>query len=266
MSIFSENIRSNARVFMALLHRDLKMFKQKFRSVFIDSICVLLVEIVLFNNLLPHFGMPREIIAPAYLGSVVGFLFFLGYSQATRLVFDIEYDRFIDYHLSLPLSIYWLFTEYVTFLIIESLTITLPLVTLGIILLGDNFRMVTPNFGLFILMYLLMLIFFALLFAWISFHYNADFFYNHLWPRRLSPFFNVSAIFFSWKGIYTLSPTISYLLLANPITYLAEGLRATLLNKDDYLSIYLCFGVMIIFTLPLFFLLARSIKKRLDPV
>jgi hypothetical protein len=266
MSQSFQNRAQHLRIFFALLHRDLKMFKQTFRSRFIDSICVLIVEVLLFSNLLPYFGMPREFIAPLYLGAVVGFMFFLGFSQASLLVFDQQYDHFIDYHLTLPLPKRWLFAKYISFFMLESLTITLPLISLGIILLGTNFPMTNPNVWLFGFMYILMILFFTVFFTGTSFYYDADFFHDHIWPRRLSPLFNLSATFFTWKGIYLISPVIAYVLLANPITYLAEGLRATLLNQDDYLSIYLCFGVIAACMPPLFFLLAHGIKKRLDPV
>lgn len=257
---------THLRIFCALLHRDFKMFRQTFRRAFIDSLAILFVQLILFGGLLPHFGMPRSFIAPLYLGNVVGFMFHFGYSQAFLLIADLQYSRFIDYHLTLPLPKRWLFAKYITYFMIEAFVVTIPLVSLGIILLGEKFTTTNPSWGLFALMYFCMVFFFTTLFTWIGFHYDYAFFNEHIWPRRLSPLFNFCTVFFTWKSVYALSPAIAYLFLANPVTYVSEGLRAALLDQVHYLPFNLCLCVAFASIIIFIFLLSRAIKKRLDPV
>ncbi len=257
---------TNLRIFLALLHRDLLVLKQKWRGMIIDSVVPLVAQVILFGKLFPLLGMPASFIAPLYLGSITGFSFFFGFSLGLRIVFDIQYTRFIDYHMSLPLPKRWLFAQYVTYFMIETAAVTLPLILLGIILLGKSFTIVVTSWPLFFVSYILMLLFFGTFFLALSFHYDFDWFRENLWPRRLTPLFTLSANFFVWKSIYAFSPWISYLFLLNPVTYLAEGLRATLIGGDAFISPSICIPMTCIFITLAVLLLCVGIHKRLDPV
>ena len=113
---------NNIAIFLALLTRDLKVLKRRLNSLIIDGLILVSVTVLIFGYLLPLLGMPTTLIAPIFLGNSLSFfLASLGYNFATRMVYDLKFDRFIDYFLTLPLPKKWLFAYFITSFIIELL-------------------------------------------------------------------------------------------------------------------------------------------------
>lgn len=260
------NLVSNAHIFFSLLKRDLKIIKSKFLGIFIDNIIILAVTIILFGFLMPELGMPKELIAPIFIGNTVMTLFELGFSLGTKLVNDIKFNRFIDYQLCLPLSLTWLIAEYIVNFVIEACIFTLPLLALGIVLLGDKFIIYKTSWLAFSFMYPLVLVFFATLFLFFSFAYEYHWFFANIWARRLELLFTFGSVFIVWKRLYAFSKFWGTIFLLNPVTYATEGIRSTLIGGDNFLPFWICIiGVSIGIVINLF-LLFPSMKRKLDHI
>lgn len=124
-------------------------------------------------------GMSPALIGPLFIGNIVLVIFELGHGFSVKMINDVKFGRFIDYHFSLPLSSTWLLVQYITKFVIEAAVITLPILILGIILLSNKFVIVHTNWFAFVIMYLLMLIFLR------------HFFYTIVLPTAMSGFFPV---------------------------------------------------------------------------
>ena len=257
---------SNTRVFLVLLHRDLKVLKGRLVSMFFDNIMLLLANVAMFGYLLPLMGMSKTLIGPLFIGYVVMSFFEIGFSLAIKIVHDIKSSRFIDYQLSLPISATWLLAEYVANFAIEAIVVTLPILLLGILLLGDKFVIIKTNWLAFALMYLLVIVFFATLFLYYSFAYSYNWFRTNIWTRRLEPLFLFGTVFVIWKKLYAFSKFLGFIFLFNPVTYAAEGIRATLIGGNGFLPIWICMLGVIIGTVINWFLLVPAMQKRLDLV
>ncbi len=258
---------NNIRVFSALVHRDLKVLRSKLRSMLIDGAVLVAANVLIFGKLFPLIGMPSHFIAPLFLGNGIGMLLIsLGYSLGLKIVFDIQYNRFIDYHLTLPVSKTWLFLSYIVSFMIEAFVVAIPLVTLGVFLLRDAFETMNGNLFIFLGIFLLVLLFMTTFFLSFSFYYDADFYRDNLWSRRLMPLVCFSTMALTWNSIATFAPHTSKLFALNPLTHAVESLRASLIGGPEYLP--LAFSVMGILCWIVFncWLLARGIVKRLDPV
>lgn len=269
MSIIDyKSLIHNSKTAYAIFKRDLYVIRSRLRTIMIDSFIVLMVQVITFGYLFPLLGMPIIFIPPLYIGSIVSFIFFLSFGYGLRLVFDLKHNRFFEYHLILPLEKKWLFAAYLAAFVVETTTITLPIIIIGILLLGNHFILYTPAWILFAILYLLTMILFNLIFLTLSFRYEFDWFMQNVWPRRLTPLFCFSPIFFTWYSVYSFSPYCAYALLFNPITYVTEGLRAGLLAGSDYYYIPILPAIMVtgISSLLSMWLLSLGIKKRLDPV
>ncbi len=252
--------------YIALVHRDILVIRQRLRGAMIDAGIQLLVQVITFGALFPTMGVPKNLIAPLFVGSIVLQLQFLGMGFGLRTIFDIKYNRFIDYRLTLPLPKRWLFASYITYFCIEAAIISLPLFTFGIILLGTNFEMIAPNWWLFCIIYLLTLCLYGLLFLGMSMYYSFDWFMQNLWPRRLTFLLMLSPLFVVWFKVKQFSPWFARAMLISPLTYATEGLRATLIGGPEYISAYICipmlFGWIFLFSC----FASYGIRKRLDPV
>lgn len=257
----------NKTIFMALLARDIKVLKSRVHNVIIDGLILVSITVLVFGNLLPLLGMPISLIAPAFLGNSLSFfLASLGYNFALRMAYDLKYDRFISYFLTLPLPKCWLFSYYVISFMIESLIVSLPLVTLGIVALGKNFGPINGNIFVFFVVYLCSLLFWALFFLGSSFIYNFQWFKSHLWARRIMPLFIFSPAYFTFKTIQQILPLFHKFYFLNPLTYIIEGLRVSLLGNNDYLSLPICLMGILASLIFMLIRLRRGIYKQLDPV
>ncbi len=256
----------NARVFFALLRRDMKVFTSTLRGTLIDGMILVATQVTIFGYLFPLMGMHRTLIEPLFISIFIMHLFSIGYNFARTMIFDRQFSRFIDYHSTLPLPKHWLFAEYITKFVIEAFVITMPLFTLGILLLGPQFSLEHANWLAFISCYIVNLLFFGTLFLYFSFAYSFTWFTENLWARRLVPLLCLGCVFYTWKAIADFSPTLAALLLLSPTTYMPEGLRSALLNNNTYLPWTFCMPILLLCCMLNIWGIARSIRKHLDPV
>lgn len=259
-------ISNNARIFYALIHRDMKVFGSKFKDAFIDGMCLVGLQVILYGYLFPVMGMKSNLIAPLYTSTIILMLFTIGFSQALRMMFDIQFNRYIDFLIILPLPKPWLFATYIFSFMLETFLTTLPLITIGIMILGKQFPVGQIQWIPFFAFYIFSLLFSAVFFLTLALSFPYQWFMDNVWPRILSPLMCIGAIFFPWIGIYAFSPKIAYLALINPFTYIAEGIRTGLLNGDTYLPFIYCIPAVGFALLIMLIQLTRSIKNRLDPV
>ncbi len=249
-----------------LVRRDAVVIQQRLTHALINATVRVLVSVIEFGGLFPAMGVPHDLVAPLFIGAIAMQLLFQGMGFGIRTLFDLKFNRFIDYHMTLPLPKRWLFASYITYFCMEAAIVTLPLFSIGIILLSDAFQSISPNYPLFIVIYMMTLIFNGLLFLGLSFYYQFDWFMQNLWPRRLTFLLMLSPLFFVWHKAREFSPKASLIMLASPLTYSAEGLRATLIGGTNYIPVHFCIlglGVSILFAIGF---AARGITNRLDPV
>lgn len=259
-------LSDNARIFCALIHRDMKVFGSKFKDSFIDGMCLVGLQVIMYGYLFPEMGMKAHLIAPMYTSTIILMLFTIGFSQSLRMVFDIKFNRYVDYLITLPLPKRWLFSTYVFSFMLETFLTTLPLITIGIALLGKQFPVDQIQWVSFFAFYIFSLLFAAVFFLMLALSFPYQWYMDNIWPRLLSPLLCIGAIFFTWGGINNFSPRIAQLILINPFTYVAEGIRTGLLSGNEYLPFSWCVPAVSIALLVAIILLNRGIKNRLDPV
>jgi ABC-2 type transport system permease protein len=255
--------KNNFFVFLALLKKDVKVLLSNFKTVLIDSIVHSSCFILLFGYFLPALGMSKEYSLPMFLGSVLLTSVSTSYSRTIGIKSNLEFSKFINYHLTLPFTKNWLIAEYVAAFTFDLFLATFPIIIFGItILKPDAF----VNFAWFMPIYLLSLLFFAILFMLIAFSTRWDWFINNVWERILNPLIQTGCVLYIWHNLFKFSPTLGNLVLLNPITYVAEGLRGSLLQSDIYISPAICISAILVLSIILFIFLIRSINKLLDPV
>lgn len=256
----------NFRIFCALIRRDIKVFSSELIDTIIDGIVLIFTETLTYGAFLPLMGMPATDIAAMYIGSIVFILFFLGENLSISHVFDLRYERFIDYQLILPISRPWLFAHFVASFVIQTALISSLLLIFGLLLLGNKFAVISPHWLLLIIVYFLSLIFFGLFFLLLSFITHFEWFMDNVWPRILSPLYAFGCTVFIWNKVEELSPAIAKLCLLNPLTYISEGLRAAAIGGQTFISLWICIPVISISIIALSYLLMYGINKTLDPV
>lgn len=257
---------NNFCIFLALLRRDLTVMKYKLKDMIIDSLIVVATEVLVLGKLYPLLGMSADFIAPLYIGSSITFILFdLGYSFAMRYTYYTGYEE-MSYQLTLPAPKHWIIAEHIVYFVIESLIVTIPLISIGIFALSDVFGPINGSWILFTLIYLLTLIYFGTFFFASSFWYEKSWFQDNMWPRRLSILLFFSSAFYAWVDVAALSPLLGKILLLNPLTYVVEAMRGALLGQENYLPLFICIPIIVACILFDFWRTSVGIKKRLDPV
>ena len=255
------------RIFYALVQRDMHVLKKNLRSKMIDASILTITNVVIFGKLFPLIGVPSRFIAPLFLGSgLIMMLGHFGYGFAIRIVYDVQFIRFINYHMTIPISKFWLFLSYIVSFVIETLIITIPLVTVGILLLRDAFITMSGSWFIFLGVYLLCLSLIATLFLSASFYYDFEWFRDNLWARRLFPLFLLSTVSITWKELVVLLPRMSLFIQLNPLTLFAESLRSSLLGGSEFLPLGFCVIGLVMWTIVFIWAFKIGVTKRLDPV
>jgi len=252
------------KIFSALLQRDLKILKSELFDLVTNSLIQVGLNALLFGYLLPAMGIKPSIIGPMYLGIVMLVLYELGFAISANTSMDLAYNRFIDYQATFSLPKRWLFAEYLSMFVIKAFVISVPAILVGTKLLGNRLGIIQTNWPLFFIVYFIATIFLGLLFLYLAMGSSFEWFNDNVWPRCLSPIVNFGCVFFTWKMAYSLYPFLGYILLLNPMTYICEGVRSTIIGGNQFIDARICIAVLIGWSIVFGFLLNKAVTKRLD--
>lgn len=259
-------LRSNFYIFCALISRDIKWVKQNFITTMLDCLGPLITQIITFGYLFPLFGMLASMVGAVYLGSILNLFVQLGYALVLKIAFDLNANRFIDYHLTLPLPKKWLFASYIISHMIETAIVTIPLIFGGIVCLQQYIPLANINLLGFCAIFFAMLAFLSTFFFMLGYSFKLSWILDNIWPRILVPMWLFSAGLVPFKKVFAWWPNLGYVFLISPITYIAEGLRSTLIGGSDYIAWHYCVVPLACWTVINLMLLTNRIYKRLDPV
>lgn len=262
---FCRRYISYVRIFGALLYRDMVVLKQRLYGLFIDGLIIALTELCIFGVLFPLFGMPAHFAPALCIGALVSLCLLLSNWCAYTKLYERTHTHTFDYYLMLPVAKTIIFAEQIVAFAIEFIILTIPIILIAYRLLPQLFPLDSVSIPLFFIFYLLLPVFFSTFMIALSYHYSYEYFTINLWPRRLEIMFSLSAMYVTWYSLKALSPLLATLFLLNPTTYFVEGLRASLI-AGDFLSPLLCLPMSILVIAASAAILARGIKKRLDPV
>lgn len=263
-----EKCRSYAAIMKALLLRDLFVLRTKLFDLFINSTIVLGVEMIIWLYLYPAFGVDYRVSLPLFFGfPLLSLLFNLGFGFSMKYTFGAAYQGYgdLEYHLTLPLPSICVFTAYVLSFWIESFLVTVPLIAGALLFLHSIGGVYNGSLALFFFFYAIVVFLIGFIFLAASFHYPFAWFKANMWPRRIGPLIVVGATFYPWYKVYEYSPKLAYVMLANPVTYICEGLRAALFGSNgSSLPVAGCLLIVITVLCLSFVWMKQSVKKRLD--
>lgn len=255
-----------ARTFAALVQRDIKFIINELPTRVIDGAVIAVMQTLVIGYFLPALGMPADLIGPLFIGMITQIVFSASYNIAFRHANDLQHNKFINYQMALPLPKLWLFAQIVLAFMIEIIMMTLPVIVFGSYILSSSLTVNPPSWLLLLLMYILSVLLYSLLFLHLVFNSSYTWFMDNVWARRLTPLFFFGCGYYTWKKLFLFNQTIAYITLMNPITYIHEGLRSALFGQENYLPLALCLFMVSAACAAISYLLARAVKKRLDPI
>lgn len=259
------NIKNNFSIFLTLLKRDFKVTVLNFTSLLIDSAIIASIFSLLYGYLLPIMGMPTVLTGPLFLGTMVITILSMSFGRTVKIKSDLEFNRFINYQSTLPISKKWLLASYISSFSIDIFISTTPVFLIGMILLRNLILFNINFFGLCIV-YILALLLFSTFFLLLAFATEWEWFINNTWEKILVPVMHLGGIYFIWSRLNSFSPLLSKFILLNPLIYIIEGLRAGLFDGSEFLPLMYCVPILLFWIILMLILLWQIITKRLDLV
>lgn len=222
------------------------------------------ITLVIMGYIMQNFGLASGygVFQFASIVSIVGL--FEVYNAATKTIMDIDGDRNISYYLTLPAGPAIALLSKACAYALISILLTVVLLPFGKIVLYSSFNMATISWFKFVIVGLLAHIFFAIFMVAMVAHVGTISKMRNIWMRFIWPLWFLGCYQFSWESIYLLSPTCAYLLLCNPITFVTEGARASLLGQSGFLPWGICCSALCGYIMVCWFYAFYKMKRLLD--
>jgi ABC-type polysaccharide/polyol phosphate export permease len=254
---------ANMSCFYALLQRELYLFRKKFWSQWIDLSCILAVSLIVFGYVLTSMGMAHSYGVMIFIGAISSFGLFEITWRATVLAQDIT-DKTITNFLVLPTSCSSYFLSIAVSWGLCSSIVSLCLFPVGLFLLWNFIDLFHICIWRFFLIFLSGNFFYGCFAIWVASLVTSLRNTTWLWSRVINPIFMFGGYFYNWEDVYHFSYILGYLHLINPLIYILEGTKASLLGPSQYLPFWICTVMVWIFATSLLGDGIRRLKKRLD--
>lgn len=257
---------SSFRCFLELLRRECILFFKDFVGKLIDSSIFLATTILVFGYFISTSGIEAGYGQFVFIGCVASFGLFEVIWRATTLVIDITGDRVISNFLILPLPANYVLASTAIGWAIGTSIVNICLFPIGLLILFGKFDFSQVSVVKFILIFILGNLFFGFFALWIASLIKNIRKASWLWARVVNPIFMFGGFFYSWQMAYEMSHWVAYANLVNPVLYVLEASRASVLGQGEYLPYWTSFFVILAFTVFFLFDGIRRLKKRLDCV
>lgn len=251
-------------VFKNLLKVDLKLFGEILIDKVIDLFIWVTCTILIMGYVMPLFGLTNDYGVFQFAGLVASAGLFEVFPSVMNLVSDYEGDRLISYQLILPVPSWLIFIKIICNYAINAISLGLLVIPMGKLILWNQFNLTQIHIIKFTLMIILVGIFYGVFTLWISSLCKNISKVGNVWMRFIYPLWFLGGFQFSWKVLHQLVPKLAYLNLLNPMTYIMEGIRASLLGQEGYISTWYCIGALLIFIGFFGWRAMIRLKKRLD--
>lgn len=262
----SKSIFSFVSVLYQLIRRDFYVFIHELRGKFFDTSFVLFTNILVFGYVFEHINHDPGFASFIFVGAIASFGFFEIVGRVATLISDMNGNKVISYHLTLPVPSSYIFINIAISWAICTAILSVCLIPIGKILLFNQFSLSAVSYMKFVPFFLITNLFFGFFSLWLSSIIKDASNLGSLWMRVINPLFMFSGYFYTWKSLYGISKVSAILNLVNPLLYIMEGMRVAMLGPKGYLPYSVCIIVVSLFTIVFGFDAIKRMKKRLDCV
>lgn len=261
-------MHKTAIVFLRFLQRDVYIQKQRIGTFLINygiiypTIYSFAIGYIMANT---YFGNTPLQGSALFIGHILVIIVAFANSLNIGLLFDFEHQRCIDYQITL-LSPHLILLERILFASLFTFVISIPFFPIAALILGKSFVTTHTSWPkMFLVLYISSLCcsaytqFTACVIP--SSHKLRSF-----WMRVNFGLINFGGIFIPWYLMKQFSSLLGYITLLNPLLYVTEGLRSAILNRTEFLPVWICIGAMLIFSILFTLLSFYFFKKRVDHI
>jgi len=237
---------SSARVFGAILLRDLTVARREIVSLLIRTALQPLLFVTIFGFLLPRMGMVRPGYTSVILPGVLALSLALSAMQAVALpmVADFGFTKEIEDRLLAPIATSLVAVEKVVSGTVQGLLSALFVLPMARLIMGPIPGVTFRHLPLLVLVTILGGAAFSALGLWLG---------TAIPPQQIGLMFNLilapmimfGCAYYPWSGLRAV-PVVQWAVLVNPLVYVSEGLRGTLTPAVPHMPIAVSAAAMVV--------------------
>lgn len=251
-----------ASVFAALLRRDIRVASKELPFFLIRTTMQPLLFLIVFGYLLPKMSFVGKGYQTALLPGILAVSLSLSAIQSVALpmVQDFGWTKEIEDRLLAPVPTRIVAAEKIVAGMIQGVIATAFVLPIARLVMGPIPDLTLSNFGVVLLVVLLGSLAFSSLGMWLG---------TAIAPQQIGLMFSViiapmlffGCAYYPWRGLDVV-PVMKYLVLINPMVYVAEGMRGALTPAVPHMPLPLV-GLALVVVTALFWTLGiRSFYKR----
>ena len=253
---------SPSKVFLALLRRDVTVARKELPFFLVRTIMQPLLFIIVFGALLPRMGFVGAAYRAALLPGILAISLTMSAIQAVALPMmqDFGWTKEIEDRLLAPVPTRVVAAEKIVAAVIQALIAGIVVLPIARIIMGPIPNLSFANTGAIIVIALLGATAFSSLGMWLG---------TAISPQQIGLMFSVivapmiffGCAYYPWRGLDKV-PVVKYLVLINPLVYVAEGLRGVMTPDTPHMSLGVVTVALIILAIAGWMLGMRSFYKR----
>ena len=265
MQINKCNLIGNARIFLQMTLRDVSVLRKEFLGDLFNAVTWPTSLAITFGYVLPSVGMDPKYGSFLVVGALASTFFYLALGFGNELVSDFCSLRCIDYYFTLPASSYQaVLIQRVVSFALHSVIISLPLLPIGKLILGNRLDLSHLSMIKVLLIMIMSGLFFGFFGLWLASWVPTPRAFNSIWRRVYTPLQLLGCYWFAFFTGYKVFGLVAIIALANPLTFMCEGIRGAALGQTEFINFWVCLAVLVMYTCLFGWYAMRRLKKRLD--
>ena len=223
--------------FASLMWRDLRVMRRELPFLLLRTLLQPILFVFVFGTLLPRMGFVRGDYGAALLPGILAMSLTLSAVQsvALPLVQDFGFTREIEDRLLAPIPTALLAAQKVVAGALQGIVAGLVVLPIARLLLGPVIGLTFADVGAVLVVTVLGAVTFSTLGLWIG---------TAIQPAQIglmfsfiiSPMLIFGCVYYPWRGLDAM-PVMQYGVLANPLVYVAEGMRAAVVPGRPHLPL-----------------------------
>ena len=257
------NIVNSLKIISYVVYYNLLIFKKKILNETINFTIWGAISTFVTGTLLVK-STTTQFATVQFCGVIANVGLWVSFHEIVDFITDIENKKRLFYNLSIPLSSYLFFVSKVIFYIIRFSILTLLLTIIFKIILSHIISFESISLLKFLAIIITTNAFYGSWIIFISSIIKKSQHLGNLFGRIQFPLWFMGGFQFSWVTLYQSNKVLAYIDLLNPILYINEGFKNAILNREGILSFAHLILVITLFSMLLFHVGYRRLKKQLD--
>ena len=249
-------------VFVALLLRDVRVAAKELPFFLLRTIMQPVLFLIVFGFLLPKMGFVRGGYQTALLPGILAISLALSAIQSVALpmVQDFGWTKEIEDRLLAPVSIQVIAAEKIVAGVLQGIISALAVLPIARIIMGPIPSLTFGHLGDVIVITVLGAAAFSSLGMWLG---------TAIAPQQIGLMFSAivapmmffGCAYYPWRGLDAV-PVMKYLVLVNPLVYVAEGMRGALTPEMPHMPLLVSMGALLLIATLFWIFGFRSFRKR----